>query len=209
MYNERNRGLRKTVLFGDMPSKNTHSGKPPDFNNVHSGYFRANCFSKSVPSFVHHILNVVLLCAKKQMIRIAALPIIAFVARKEIVFNFSKMEFPRYAMSLKLFLFVIKNSIPNFIHISKPLPTVAQFWNMGRNWPIFINLLPKSLLKRLYSLKISIVPSSNWCHCFARLTHTSFMFGLSRFRSSYFCDGDSIFYHNHPLDKYSLTPSLK
>ncbi len=113
-----------------------------------SGYVTARA-----TAFFSAVARVVLSCAKKQMVRIYAGWIVAFVAGKKTIWNLAVVQFPRNAM--RFLHFSIPFETPIFLKPScHPNPALSQFWPMRWNWAVFVHLFKKSLFKSLEALKV-------------------------------------------------------
>ncbi len=98
-------------------------------------------------SLRYFILLIVGRSPKKQVGRVNAFLIVAFMADQKPPHDISKVNQPRNPMCSKMPL--TANPHPA-LSISprkgaRPLPAISKMWNVFRDWPVFINLLPKSL----------------------------------------------------------------
>lgn len=100
-----------------------------------------------LPPLVNFITHVICSTAQEQMARINAFRIVALVKNADAAFNASIMQHPRNAIA-KLGTFSsgpVKLTVAG-IGGCPPHPTFSKRGNMPWNWPIFVHLLPKSLL---------------------------------------------------------------
>ncbi len=135
-----------TALF-EMRNKlkNSHlTGikKPSDFQNGFIGkvgtYFARHSF------LVRAIGHVVIMCSGKQMRRIHACSIVALVENKMAVWYRAIVKQVRKSVWRVWLAVKMKVSMPVFALASSPKPALSEFWNVCRNWPVFINFSPKS-----------------------------------------------------------------
>lgn len=103
-------------------------------------------FSFRLSVLRNFIRNIVLMCAEKQMFRIHARRIIAFVEHEMFGGNVTKMNIPRDAVSpTKMFVAAVKKAVSIKVSAACPKPTRTQFRSMFRNRPAFVDFWPKSI----------------------------------------------------------------
>lgn len=106
------------------------------FGVFFSYFYGVFCFkmknTSSVSILFHHILSIVFMCTKKQMIRVNALSVITFMTNKITAWNFSAIQLKRNSVSSKGFSTVATRShlpITPFPKGPKPNPTRIGFVN--------------------------------------------------------------------------------
>lgn len=131
--------------------------KPPYFKHFflcEFGVHVTRSINNRLSAFLNRISVVVVIVSKKQMIRIAAKSIIALMEHPKTGRNGTMRKKPSQAVR---FLIFFETYIPNThdsvttsvdsLHF--PCPARAKFWNMRRNWSVFINSIPKSFWHRI------------------------------------------------------------
>lgn len=133
--NIRNLLVRYSKLFCELfLCKNTQNISISNFVCLHFGYFCASVFfSKGLSFLFLHVAGVLSGSSGKQMIRIHARRIVAFVTDEASFFYFSVMKFIKNPVCSKIHIINSDLSISIFIPCSIPDPTRIRF----------VNLLPK------------------------------------------------------------------
>lgn len=113
--------------------------------------------SSHLPSLFHHIVNIISLSPEKEVARVYTNRIVAFVEHKKSGIYFSAMDFVRKSMRpFFLSVYSSHSSVPAIFSIRYPIPALSKLRSMLRNRPVFIYLLPKSLLGRFESLIVNL-----------------------------------------------------
>ncbi len=169
------------------------------FSSVKRGVFKvmgSHGFGsiERAPSLFIQILNVVSICAKKQMVRIYTQLVVALVKHKKALCDFSIVNYPRITVRRSSPLAPFFPGMQGHGAIvstgaRRPYPTLSQLWAMLWNRPVFIHLFPKALLNWFFPLNIAIVFFRRPCNRLGRFFHNNSMTELSRFRLSLIGDG--------------------
>lgn len=102
-----------------------------DFNNHPFVKFRfavstAPWWVTAMPSFAHHVLSVIGPSTEKEMRRINASRVIAFVKHTEAIWNWAVYQLPRKAVCKMICQFKSKLTIPTSVWASNPRPTIVE-----------------------------------------------------------------------------------
>jgi hypothetical protein len=113
------------LVKNSVPTSNTHNATP----------------------FGNHVFSILFCRSQKQVIRIYASRIIAFVTNIKTIWNWAKMDRPRNPIGPKS-LFGSNSYISVTLSCaSNPKPAWTEFWTAVRNGAVFINFFPKSVFK--------------------------------------------------------------
>lgn len=125
--------------------RNALRPKPANFSDIgHTQFYRwmrlATVATVAISAFCQHISNIVRGCAKKQMVRIHAGWIIAFMKYPKVIWYWAVVQFPGMAMRSPRTAINIYLSISTDIGRTLPFPTLI--------WAKFIHFLPKAFHDR-------------------------------------------------------------
>lgn len=95
--------------------------------------------------FFNLVGHVILLVSKKNMVRIYALGIVAFMAGKKRFWNLFNKQSISNPICLVIFSRMEKYCIAIRCFCSDPFPAISELWSMGWNRPILVDLFPKPL----------------------------------------------------------------
>jgi hypothetical protein len=190
-FNSTDTGLAKPISFSYFVLRNFTSGQ--DFfnlNNIFLGQLRFIAgFSFwliapiAIPrsALAGHVLRVLSVSTKKQMLWIRALRIIAGMAYEQSFGNVSKVKHPRKPRCT-ICIFAIyseeKTGVPVGIKAANPFPALAQMWRMFWDWAALYYLFKKPLLYWLSSLKKFVAPNRVSWEALSRFIHSTSMFGF-------------------------------
>lgn len=163
--NSADQGLSKTQSGCDVPWLCAPRSPRAYFKNIFGGKLRAIMRFPSDVVFINHlcfsslldfILLVVFMRPNKQMLRPDTRWIVAFMKHTQAGGNFPKMNLPRGAVASVIGFVVpdltVRPDTAPFLAVCGPHPAISKVGDVLRNWSIFINLLPKTLLKGFNSL---------------------------------------------------------
>jgi len=102
----------------------------------------------SCTTFVSHVMNIVRVCAKKQMAGIYTFTVITMMAYKNIFGYFSEVNLVRCTMSADESTVHSKLTVSRIVDVSCPLPAFGWIANLG--------MLPKTLLKSIVAPPVSM-----------------------------------------------------
>lgn len=135
-------------------------------------------FAKSIATLIGGITIIIQFCAKKQMVRINAFPVITFMAGDHSFRNRPFIEFPGDSMGTKQNVFPVHRprpySIPSIIKISIPVPASLQLFKMGfkfGEWGFCRKIVNCAVLALLVITPLTQASSSNWFVRFAQSAH--------------------------------------
>lgn len=112
------------ILVGDRRLAHSFSMQAANFENIILGQLcHAMSISALLSFFCYHVVNVVSLSTKKQMIRIAAWRIVAFVETVKPIWNGTKVKFIRDAMRKACFPTMTDFAIAKGMLCARPKPT--------------------------------------------------------------------------------------
>lgn len=137
----RNSASACVKLFSHFSPQNSARMKQSDFPHDGISQYRLavtlSFLGAYKPSFFHRVSNIISACSEKKMVWVYARSIVAFVTRKQSLWNWTVSQNPRHAMSL--FLRSTKRSISEPSR-SRPFPAII--------WTALIYFFPESFLKR-------------------------------------------------------------
>ena len=130
-------GRFMNIKFFRQKSKRVALKKPHFylFNLISGQFGRFYRFAFVLPAFIHHVFNVVYCCAQKQMKRVNARGVVAFVQHLKAFIKKTKLYFISHPMGFLVLRRNPKVSIPVFIFSGLPQPAFLP----GSN----LNLAPK------------------------------------------------------------------
>lgn len=116
------------------------------FSNFESRIFFSKASYSICSSFVSHIMHIICLSAKKQMIRVNTFSIIAFMANMKTRHS-SKSQLPYNSVGSFKVCTNSNSAISVLVQLASPFPTTVR--------AIFIDFIPESILQSLHRHKIT------------------------------------------------------
>jgi len=124
---------------------------PANRENFQSHFIREFSHCSDVASFSHHVLRVFVGCAKKKMVWANTWWIVTVMEHAKSFWNFCVMYQPTHSVNVNRFewMFSLRPSrrnraVPLFREVASPDPARSKFGAVFWNWPVFVNLAPKT-----------------------------------------------------------------